>query len=136
MTTKVTPSQLPVLPGAITDDAILIVQHGGVVAQTTVLSLYNTVKTTLEAYVDQQLQAEYSHVIASITELTELANTKAPMAHNHTAADLGLDKVQNISPLDMPISTATQTALDNKVDIDEPVPGHTLIVNNGTMPDW
>lgn len=39
--------------------------------------------------------------------------------HNVTKSQVGLSNVDNTSDLEKPISTATQTALDNKADLDE-----------------
>lgn len=41
---------------------------------------------------------------------------KASVKPVYTAKEIGLDKVNNTSDIDKPISTATQTALNNKVD--------------------
>ena len=41
-------------------------------------------------------------------------NTSNP--HNVTKAQVGLGNVDNLAPADMPVSTATQTALNDKVD--------------------
>ena len=50
----------------------------------------------------------------TITE-SHIADTSNP--HQVTKAQVGLGNVDNTSDLDKPISTATQTALDNKVDV-------------------
>ena len=44
---------------------------------------------------------------------------------NISKVDLGLDQVDNTSDLNKPISTATQTALDTKVDENAPITGAT-----------
>jgi hypothetical protein len=44
---------------------------------------------------------------------------------NISKVDLGLDQVDNTSDLSKPISTATQTALDTKVDENAPITGAT-----------
>lgn len=49
--------------------------------------------------------------------------------HNVTKTDVGLGNVDNTSDLDKPISTATQTALNNKVDVES---GKGLSTNDYT----
>lgn len=44
--------------------------------------------------------------------------------HGVTKAQVGLDKVENLAPSELPVSTATQSALDSKVD---KVPGSSLV---------
>jgi len=57
-------------------------------------------------------------VLAGVTDLSvydaHIANTSNP--HNVTKTQVGLGNVDNTSDLNKPISTATQTALDGKVD--------------------
>lgn len=53
---------------------------------------------------------------------SHIANKSNP--HGVTKAQVGLDKVENLAPADLPISTATQSALDSKVD---KVPGSSLV---------
>lgn len=62
---------------------------------------------------------------ASIT--THINNTNNP--HNVTKAQVGLDQVNNTSDADKPISTATQNALDSKVD---KIDGKQLSTNDYT----
>ena len=50
------------------------------------------------------------------SNITNKPETFAPSNHTHTAADIGLGNVDNTSDADKPISTATQAALDNKVN--------------------
>lgn len=45
-----------------------------------------------------------------------VAHETAKNPHRITKATVGLDKVENISPKDMPVSNATQEALDKKAD--------------------
>lgn len=58
---------------------------------------------------------------------THINNTNNP--HNVTKAQVGLDQVNNTSDVDKPISTATQNALDSKVD---KVDGKQLSTNDYT----
>ncbi len=52
---------------------------------------------------------------------------KASVKPTYTAAEIGLDQVNNTSDMNKPISTATQAALDGKVD---KVPGKQLSTND------
>ena len=52
---------------------------------------------------------------------------KASTKPTYTAAEIGLDQVNNTSDMNKPISTATQAALDGKVD---KVPGKQLSTND------
>lgn len=66
-------------------------------------------------YTSTYTGTEIDEAVASAAKTkTDLAshmgNTSNP--HNVTKAQLDLDKVENLSPADMPISTATQAALD------------------------
>ena len=62
------------------------------------------VEERLSGLVDSNYQAISNHV----------ADKNNP--HEVTKTQVGLGNVENLSPADMPISTATQTALDTKVD--------------------
>lgn len=76
---------------------------------------------TTAAEVDTVVQPKFTQIDAAIA-------TKAPLTHvsDHTnphgvtKAQVQLGNVENIAPLDMPVSTAMQAALDTKTDI-----GHT-----------
>lgn len=50
------------------------------------------------------------------SNITNKPETFAPSNHTHTKADIGLGNVDNTSDADKPISTDTQTALNNKVN--------------------
>lgn len=66
--------------------------------------------------------------------------TFAPTAHTHTKDKVGLNNVDNTSDADKPISTATQTALNAKLDASKivitdtaPTVGSTSSYPNGTV---
>lgn len=73
--------------------------------------------------------ALYAHPITSISGLQDELNSKATLSglnnhivdytnpHNVTKSQVGLSNVDNTSDLNKPISTATQTALDNKLGV-------------------
>ena len=61
---------------------------------------------------------------------THLSDTDNP--HNVTKAQVGLDQVNNTSDTDKPVSTATQNALDSKVD---KIEGKQLSTNDYTNDD-
>lgn len=64
---------------------------------------------------DKFLTHTVEEVDASINDInTHKADTNNP--HSVTASQVGLGNVNNTSDADKPISTATQSALDNKVD--------------------
>lgn len=67
---------------------------------------------------------------AQSTINTHIKDTDNP--HNVTKAQVGLDQVNNTSDADKPISTATQSALDSKVD---KVEGKQLSTNDYTTVD-
>ena len=110
----ITPSQLPASNPLDSAD-IFIVQQGTVVAKTSYSSLRQNILTVLQAYVAQELASEYTDVTQAIAELNTLLSQKASINHTHTKADVGLSLVENISPMNMPISTAMQNALDLKM---------------------
>ena len=76
-----------------------------------------------------------SHTDTNTTNLSNhIGNTSNP--HSVTKAQVGLGNVDNTSDLDKPISTATQTALDEKID-DVKVDGTSVVTNkvaNITIP--
>lgn len=55
---------------------------------------------------------------------SHVANTNNP--HNVTKAQVGLGNVENLAPANLPVSTATQTELDKKVDKED---GKSLVAN-------
>ena len=61
---------------------------------------------------NEELASDISTVDGKVDD--HIANTSNP--HSVTKAQVGLGNVDNTSDLDKPISTATQTALDGKVD--------------------
>lgn len=58
---------------------------------------------------------------------SHIKNTSNP--HNVTKAQIGLNDVNNTSDMDKPVSTAQQTALDEKVDKTTTINGHVLSSN-------
>lgn len=133
---NITPSQLPLLGGPITDNAIFIVQQGGIVAKVPFSALHAIVKTALESYIDSQFQSTYSDVQSSISALVSQLGQKADTVHTHGPSGVGLGNVENIAPLDMPISIALQEALDDKVNVGECGMGEELEINGGDPPEW
>ena len=67
-------------------------------------------------YTEQEINDLLAAIILDLNN--HIADTNNP--HNVTKAQVGLGNVDNTSDLDKPISTATQTALDNKSNV-----GHT-----------
>jgi hypothetical protein len=61
-----------------------------------------------------------SYIEISPSEVTSVAGKTG--AVTLTKSDVGLENVANTAPADLPISTATQTALDGKVSIDPTFP--------------
>jgi len=71
---------------------------------------------------------------ADISTATDLNNHIAlSNPHNTTKADVGLDQVTNSSPKLLPISTATQTALDLKANIASPTFTGTITGNGSGL---
>ena len=132
-----TPSQLDTLSQhgeTLSDQSIFIVQQGAVVGKVTFGELVDTIMPVLETFVTDTIANDYIAVQASIDSLTTSIANKAASNHTHTKADIGLSNVANTAPLDLPISTAVQDALDLKANLDAVV-GETLLVA-GTGPQW
>ena len=88
----------------------------------------------ISSKVDNSTYTEDKKTFALKTEIpTKLpasdvsAWAKASVKPTYTAAEIGLDQVNNTSDMNKPISTATQAALDGKVD---KVPGKQLSTND------
>lgn len=98
--------------------------------------------TGLSDELDGKASASHTHAQSDITGLTtalsgkadattvsgHISNTSNP--HGVTKAQVGLGNVSNLAPADLPVSTATQEALDEKRDVlvlgpSDPVPGGT-----------
>jgi hypothetical protein len=88
--------------------------------QNTAIAL-NTAKT---GYTDALVSAN-ADVAANKTH----SNLITGNPHSVTKTDIGLENVNNTADADKPVSTATQTALDNKVDIT----GNQTITGNKTF---
>lgn len=88
----------------------------------------------ISSKVNNSTYTEYKKTFALKTEIpTTLpasdvsAWAKESVKPTYTAAEIGLDQVNNTSDMNKPISTATQAALDGKVD---KVPGKQLSTND------
>ena len=89
----------------------------------TLSSLTTDVKTDLVSAINEV----DSHTDTNTTNLSNhIGDTSNP--HSVTKAQVGLGNVDNTSDLDKPISTATQTALDGKID-DVKVNGTSVVTN-------
>lgn len=86
-------------------------------------------------------EGEVTGYVTKLGFTPEILQVKDPEVHDwartaekptYTKAEVGLGNVDNTSDLDKPISTATQTALDGKVD---KVPGKALSTNDYTDTD-
>lgn len=89
-----------------------------------------TAFVTLTAFQNHVTSAEGG--AADWNTMANKPSTFPPSAHTHTKTEVGLGNVDNTSDLAKPISTATQTALNNKRDIvvlapGAPVPGGTRV---------
>ena len=60
--------------------------------------------------------SSHTHEIADVNGLANALNDKAASGHTHTKAEVGLGNVDNTSDANKPISTATQEALDGKIN--------------------
>lgn len=90
----------------------------------------NNVKRTSPLRVKQSIAAEVGVTVASYAagqaglSAVQSVNGKTGTSVVINKADVGLGNVSNLAPADMPVSTATQTALDAKVN-------STIAVNAG-----
>lgn len=77
--------------------------------------------------VDKETFALKTEIPTSLPASDVSAWAKESVKPTYTAAEVGLDQVNNTSDMNKPISTATQAALDGKVD---KVPGKQLSTND------
>lgn len=94
--------------------------------------LTNTLKSNYDTAYSWGNHAVEGYLKAITKAMVETVLTGTITSHNHTKAQVGLSNVDNTSDLDKPISTAQQTALDNKVD---KVTGKALSTNDYTNTD-
>lgn len=73
--------------------------------------------TGLQAALDAKAATSHAHVIADTTGLQAAIDGKSATGHTHVKADVGLGNVDNTSDANKPVSTATQTALDLKLNL-------------------
>ena len=109
---------LPInLPNATSLSAtdLFIVQQGTLVLKLHYSTLQAALVTTTHAYVDNVIGSVYGSVLNQITALQTSLNSKAAADHIHTKAEIGLGEVENLAPLDLPLSTALIDALANNV---------------------
>lgn len=78
--------------------------------------------------------APVSAELPIIVGSSNFSTTIAAIIKNVTKDTVGLGLVQNLAPLDMPISMATQAALDLKMDKNAPIPV-SQVVNLQTILD-
>ena len=112
--------------------ALFIVEQDNIVGKTTLYDIASLIMETIEGYVDDQFSTTYLTVQQTITSLTSQLQSKAEIGHTHLPASVGLGNVQNISPEDMPVSTALQLALNDKQDIGI-VEATAIVINT---PEW
>jgi len=73
--------------------------------------------TGLQAAIDGKAATSHSHIIGDTTGLQTALDGKSDTGHTHVKADVGLGNVDNTSDANKPVSTATQTALDLKLNL-------------------
>ena len=105
--------------------------------------LINKVLSDAKAYTDQatnNVQQQLTQEVNRATQAESTLNTdlsahinRTDNPHQVTKVQVGLDKVDNTTDLEKPISVATQTALDQKAPIDSPT--FTGVVQVATSPD-
>ncbi len=107
----------------VVDDAATKAGHWDPLAGLTDLSSYSTtdgVKTLISTAKSEAISTAKSYTETEAAKLVPQTTTVNghPLSANVTvtASDVGLGNVNNTSDTDKPVSTATQTALDNKVD--------------------
>lgn len=83
-------------------------------------TIYNgmTVFTALQRRVDGDAVASDTKTFEELEEISDAHISNKNNPHEVTKAQVGLGNCDNTSDLDKPISTATQTALNGKVNID------------------
>ena len=99
--------------------------------------------TTKESELDTKISQNTEAIANEIERATQQENTintslqshvtKYDNPHKVTKAQVGLDKVDNTTDLEKPISVATQAALDQKAPIDSPI--FTGVAQVETSPD-
>lgn len=72
--------------------------------------------TILQTNLNNKAPLSHVHSMTEVTGLTTTLDGKAAVNHTHTKADVGLNEVDNTSDLNKPVSLATQTALNTKVN--------------------
>ena len=79
---------------------------------------FTDTNTTYSEISTAEIDAGTASTLRTITarRIKYILDKVAITISNLTKSDVGLEKVDNTSDLNKPISTATQTALDNKVD--------------------
>ena len=106
----------------LTDVAQLVIEHIGKGRKLTVAELRAAVLASVTANVatiETTVDTEWRD---PLTLLTQQSLELADAGHTHTKADIGLSNVANLAPLDLPVSTAVQDALDFKLDDGGTVP--------------
>lgn len=79
-------------------------------------SIVDTVTTPLGEYAE----SAFRHLAAlkySLSQAYNALDSKSNVGHTHTAAEVGLGNVDNTSDAAKPVSTATQAALDAKIQL-------------------
>lgn len=92
------------------------------VSQTTAQSLIDSSIDAHEALSDPHPQYETS---AEAQAKVDSHANRTDNPHSVTKSQVGLGNVSNLAPADLPVSTATQTALDGKVDGNAAITGAT-----------
>lgn len=95
-----------------------------------IAKLYNEVGANEDGAITQKAASVAINAVQSgLTSHT--SNTSNP--HNVTKAQVGLDQVENLAPANLPISTATQSALDLKAPLDSPAFTGTATIGGKTI---
>lgn len=98
------------------DVAVVAALKAGVSTDADNLSKIKSFIDDLQANIGSLNSASSAHSV-DIANLTSSLAAKASVTHSHTKADIGLGNVDNTADLGKPISTATQSALDGKVNV-------------------
>ena len=93
---------------------------------TTILSNHNTDTTNVHGITD-------TLVLATLSGTQTLTNKTFVTPLGITASDVGLGSVNNTTDANKPVSTATQTALDLKANLDSPTFIGTVTLPSGTV---
>jgi len=119
------------------DTAIVVVDQSDFVFNTSLGELIDLLDSYILTDINTLVDSSAATLQTNIDALVAQLASKADDPHTHTKDQVGLSNVENLSPADMPISDATQSALDLKLNIaDYVVPTTALSLLIADTADW